>query len=64
MDFFNKSEQAILLKAENIIVGFSGGADSTLALYATNEFLKSHDQTSKLMLFMLTIKRILIARHG
>ena len=48
MDFFNKSEQAILLKAENIIVGFSGGADSTLALYATNEFLKSHDQTSKL----------------
>ena len=48
MDFFNKSEQAILLKAESIIVGFSGGADSTLALYATNEFLKSHDQTSKL----------------
>ena len=48
MDFFSKSEQAILLKAENIIVGFSGGADSTLALYATNEFLKSHDQTSKL----------------
>ena len=39
MDFFNKSEQAILLKAENIIVGFSGCADSTLALYVTNEFL-------------------------
>ncbi len=48
MDFFNKSEQAILLKAKNIVVGFSGGADSTLALFATNEFLKSHDQASKL----------------
>jgi tRNA(Ile)-lysidine synthase len=48
MDFFNKSEQAILLAAKNIIVGYSGGADSTLALFATNEFLKSHDQASKL----------------
>ena len=48
MDFFNKSEQAILLAANNIIVGYSGGADSTLALFATNEFLKSHDQASKL----------------
>ena len=48
MDFFNISEQAILLKAKNIVVGFSGGADSTLALFATNEFLKSHDQASKL----------------
>ena len=48
MDFFNKSEQAILLAAKNIIVGYSGGADSTLALFTTNEFLKSHDQASKL----------------
>ena len=48
MDFFTKSEQEILLKAKNIIVGFSGGADSTLALYATNEFLKSHNAANRL----------------
>ena len=48
MDFFTKSEQEILLEAKNIIVGFSGGADSTLALYATNEFLKSHSAANLL----------------
>ena len=42
LDFFNKSEQLILLNAENIIVGFSGGVDSTLALVATNQFLEMH----------------------
>ncbi|MDC3098547.1 tRNA lysidine(34) synthetase TilS [Gammaproteobacteria bacterium] len=42
LDFFNKSEQLILLNAENIVVGFSGGVDSTLALAATNQFLEMH----------------------
>ena len=44
MDFFNKSEQSILLNAENIIVGFSGGVDSTLVLAATNQFLEKHNK--------------------
>ena len=44
MDFFNKSEQSILLNAENIIVGFSGGVDSTLVLAATNQFLEAHNK--------------------
>ena len=42
LDFFNKSEQLILLNAENIVVGFSGGVDSTLALVATKQFLEMH----------------------
>jgi tRNA(Ile)-lysidine synthetase-like protein len=42
LDFFNKSEQSILLNAKNIVVGFSGGIDSTLALAATNQFLETH----------------------
>ena len=42
LDFFNKSEQSILLNAEKIVVGFSGGVDSTLALVATNQFLEKH----------------------
>tara|TARA_B000000609_G_scaffold155637_1_gene146934 strand:- start:349 stop:1320 length:972 start_codon:yes stop_codon:yes gene_type:complete len=44
VDFFNKSEQSILLNAENIIVGFSGGVDSTLVLAATNQFLEAHNK--------------------
>ena len=48
MDFFNKSEQEILLQAKNIVVGFSGGADSTLALYAVDHFLQTHGQAKKL----------------
>ena len=30
MDFFTKTEKDILFSADKIIVGFSGGADSTL----------------------------------
>ena len=44
MEFFNKSEQSILLNARNIIVGFSGGVDSTLALVATNQFLAANNK--------------------
>ncbi len=42
MDFFNKSEQSILLNAKKIVVGFSGGVDSTLALTSTKQFLEKH----------------------
>ena len=31
-----------MLNAKNIVVGFSGGIDSTLALAATNQFLETH----------------------
>ena len=48
MDFFNKSEQSILLNANNIVVGFSGGADSTLALAATQQFLEKYGKKSDL----------------
>ena len=48
MDFFNKSEQSILLNAKNIVVGFSGGVDSTLALVATEQFLEKHKKKNNL----------------
>ena len=48
MDFFNKSEQSILLNAKNIVVGFSGGVDSTLALVATEQFLAKHKKKNNL----------------
>ena len=44
MDFFNKSEELILLNAKNIVVGFSGGVDSTLALVTTMQFLENHNK--------------------
>ena len=44
VNFFNKSEQSILLNTEKIIVGFSGGVDSTLVLAATNQFLEAHNK--------------------
>ena len=32
MSFFNKPEELILLNAKSVVVGFSGGVDSTLVL--------------------------------
>ena len=48
LDFFNKSEQSILLNAKNIVVGFSGGVDSTLALASTKQFLEKHNKKNDL----------------
>ena len=48
MDFFNKSEELILLNAKNIVVGFSGGVDSTLALVTTMQFLENHNKKAYL----------------
>ena len=48
MDFFTESEKKILLESDEVVVGFSGGADSTLALFAAFEFLASCEKTEKL----------------
>ena len=46
MSFFNKTEELILLNAKSVVVGFSGGVDSTLALIATMQFLEKHNKKS------------------
>ena len=46
MSFFNKPEELILLNAKSVVVGFSGGVDSTLALNATMQFLEKHNKKS------------------
>ena len=52
MSFFNKPEELILLNAKSVVVGFSGGVDSTLALIATMQFLEKHNKKSCLLQFM------------
>ena len=49
MDFFIKTEKDILLSADQIIVGFSGGADSTLLLHKTFNFLTESNYDNKLL---------------
>ena len=48
MDFFNKIEKDILLAADQVVVGFSGGPDSTLALHETFHLLNELNSTNKL----------------
>jgi len=49
MNFFTKTEKDILLSADQIIVGFSGGADSTLLLHKTFNFLMESNYDNKLL---------------
>ena len=49
MDFFTKTEKDILFSADKIIVGFSGGADSTLLLHKTFNFLTESNSDNKLL---------------
>ena len=49
MDFFTKTEKDILLSADQIIIGFSGGADSTLLLHKTFNFLTESNYDNKLL---------------
>ena len=49
MDFFTKTEKDILFSADKIIVGFSGGADSTLLLHKTFNFLTENNSENKLL---------------
>ena len=49
MDFFTKTEKDILLSADQIIIGFSGGADSTLLLHKTFNFLTESNSENKLL---------------
>ena len=49
MDFFTKTEKDILFSADKIIVGFSGGADSTLLLHKTFNFLTESNSENKLL---------------
>ena len=48
MDFFTKQEKDILLAANQVVVGFSGGPDSTLALHETLHLLKESNAANKL----------------
>ena len=48
MDFFNNAEKDCLLEAEQVVVGFSGGADSTLLLHKTFNFLSENKSVDKL----------------
>jgi Predicted ATPase of the PP-loop superfamily implicated in cell cycle control len=49
MNFFTKTEKDILLSADQIIIGFSGGADSTLLLHKTFNFLTESNYDNKLL---------------
>ena len=49
MDFYTKTEKDILLSADQIIIGFSGGADSTLLLHKTFNFLTESNYDNKLL---------------
>ena len=49
MNYFTDQEKNILAEASSVVVGFSGGADSSLALHVTSEYLKGIDASSKLL---------------
>ena len=49
MNYFTDQEKNILAEASSVVVGFSGGADSSLALHVTNDYLKEIDANSKLL---------------
>ena len=49
MNYFTDQEKNILAEASSVVVGFSGGADSSLALHVTNDYLKEIDASSKLL---------------
>ncbi len=48
MTFFTDGEKKLLLSAEQVVIGFSGGADSTLLLFETNKFLNESNSNKKL----------------
>ena len=49
MNYFTDQEKNILAEASSVVVGFSGGADSSLALHVTNDYLKEIDARGKLL---------------
>lgn len=49
MNYFTDQEKNILAEASSVVVGFSGGADSSLALHVTNDYLKEIDASGKLL---------------
>ena len=49
MSILSNAEKLLLKKSSKVVVGLSGGADSTLALVETYEFLKSENLTEKLV---------------
>jgi len=49
MNYFTDQEKNILAEASSVVVGFSGGADSSLALHVTNDYLKEINASSKLL---------------
>ena len=46
MNFFTQEELSIINNAQKVVVAFSGGPDSTLALLATKECLKDDSKLS------------------
>ena len=49
MNYFTDQEKNILAEASSVVVGFSGGADSSLALHVTNDYLNEINASSKLL---------------
>jgi tRNA(Ile)-lysidine synthase len=49
MSILSNAEKLLLKKSSKVVVGLSGGADSTLALVETYEFLKAENLTEKLV---------------
>ena len=49
MNYFTDQEKNILAEATSVVVGFSGGSDSSLALQVTNDYLNEINASSKLL---------------
>ena len=49
MNYFTDQEKNILAEASSVVVGFSGGSDSSLALQVTNDYLIEINDSSKLL---------------